>query len=124
MDLVQPPRTPREIQVARDAWRSLGRKGHRDVLRRAKRGEHHPHLHTATTAYRWACTVIPPDETAGERARLYGGAAVAGAALELIFDSLLGGGSGGVATGAAVGGIAGQRRAARKIIRLGPPRAL
>jgi hypothetical protein len=110
--------------VARDAWKTLSRKVRREVFRCARRGEHHPNLHVATAAYRWACTVVPPDESVEEVARGYASAAGTGVAIDAIVGSLMGGAPAGNATGAAVGGVAAQRRSARKIIRVGPPPTL
>jgi len=101
----------------------MPRKVRREVFRHARKGEQHPNLRVATTAYRWACTVVPPDETGGDRARDYSSAGSGGLLIDLV-SGLLSGGAGGNATGAAIGGVAQQRRAARKIIRVGPPRAL
>jgi len=124
VDLVQPPRTPREVQVSRDAWKALPRKVRREVFRYARRGEQHPNLRVASSAYRWACTVIPPEETGADRARDYRSAAAVGVLTDLVFGVLSGGAGAGTASGAAIGGVAGQRRSAKKIIRVGPPREL
>ena len=124
VDLVQPPRSPREVQISRDAWKALPRKVRREVFRYARRREQHPNLRVASTAYRWACTVIPPDETGTDRAGEYARATVGGVLIDLVFGVLSGGAGGGTGTGAAIGGVAGRRRSAKKIIRVGPPRAM
>src|SRR4051812_15675721 len=56
-NVVQPPRSPRELQIAKDEWRRLGRKVIREVEQHAKCGQRHPNLPVATVAYRWAAGV-------------------------------------------------------------------
>ncbi|HET6910988.1 MAG TPA: hypothetical protein VFH54_16780 [Mycobacteriales bacterium] len=122
MDAVQPPQNPRQIQIARDAWRMLSRRDRRDVLRHARDGERHPNLRVASTAYRWASTVIPPGETGADRVRRYGTAGVLGIIFDLAVGALFGGTSS--AAGGAIGVVAANRRMARKILDLGPPPAV
>lgn len=119
--VVQPPRSPRELQIARDEWRRLGRKVVREVERHAKHGQRHPNLRVATVAYRWAAGITPPDETRADARRAYGRAIGLDAAVGLLLAMITGGGG---ATGAATGVTAGQRRRARRIVELGPPPTL
>jgi hypothetical protein len=110
------------LKEARDAWKALGPDLQRDVMSFALQGERHPNLRVASTAYRWACTVVSPNRTSRELARGYLRVAAPGVITDVIANLLLGSGDfGSTLSGVDLATSAAERRAAKQIVRLGPP---
>jgi hypothetical protein len=111
------------LNESRDAWKALGPDVQGEVMRLARQGEHHPNRRVASTAYRWACTVVAPNETTGKRARDYLRVAAPGVITDVIANLLLGGSGtfGSTLSGVDVATSASERRAAKDIIRVGQP---
>lgn len=116
---VVPPRSPREIQIARDEWRGLGWKTRRQVARLARQGTQHPTPRVRSVALRWAYTAIPAKEPPRTRGLAMAGVVAWGLIVEAVL-ALLHLGADGAFLGGALGaeGNWRERRLAKRLLRL------
>jgi hypothetical protein len=105
------------LKESRDAWNALGPGVQGEVYRLALQGQHHPNLRVAATAYRWACTVVDPDEDESGEARRRGyRSAASGALVNATINLLLG------SYASSRQGDTYEQQIAKPIVGIGPPR--